>query len=114
MFTSYEKDYLHELPEKIIQNVFVSLNEKERLLYELIRNEALDKLAKAPEEQEESKKKIQILAALMKLRLASCHPSLVSEESFESSSKLELLNELLDPLRVGDSQALIFSQFTSF
>jgi len=56
-------------------------------------------------------KQLKILAEIMKLRRACCHPSLVMEESVLSSSKLQAFEELVDELIANKHKALVFSQF---
>jgi len=52
-----------------------------------------------------------MLAELVKLRQACCHPKLVVAESDIPSAKLAALDELLDELVLNKHKALIFSQF---
>ncbi len=52
-----------------------------------------------------------IFQALTKLRLACCHPSLITPDWSGPSSKLEAFKELVAQLLEGGHKALIFSQF---
>jgi len=55
---------------------------------------------------------LRILAELMRLRRAACHPRLVDEAAgFSSSAKLRLFEEIVDELRDNGHRALVFSQF---
>ncbi len=54
-----------------------------------------------------------LLEALLRLRQAACHPALVPGQSAETSSKLELLLEVLDESVADGHKALVFSQWTS-
>jgi SNF2 family DNA or RNA helicase len=57
---------------------------------------------------------LEALEALLRLRQAACHPSLVPGQSAEISSKLQVLLEALDEVVAEDHKALVFSQWTSF
>jgi SNF2 family DNA or RNA helicase len=61
-----------------------------------------------------AKSKIQVLAALLRLRQAACHPGLIDKNrSAEGSAKLDtLVHQLREVLDEGH-KALVFSQFTS-
>jgi|GEM_PF-514435 len=62
--------------------------------------------------QEGEKARIQILAALTRLRQICCHPGLVDPElAGAGSSKFDLLLEILDPLLEEGHKVLVFSQF---
>ena len=56
-------------------------------------------------------KHLKILAEIMKLRQACCHPRLVMPTSSISSSKLELFGEVVAELLENRHKALVFSQF---
>jgi superfamily II DNA or RNA helicase len=59
---------------------------------------------------------IQALELLLRLRQAACHRGLIPGQKgqAETSSKIELLMELLDPLISEGHKVLVFSQWTSF
>ena len=57
-------------------------------------------------------KQLEILAELMRLRRAACHPHLVDEKAgFVESSKEKLFGEIVDELLENGHKALVFSQF---
>jgi SNF2 family DNA or RNA helicase len=56
---------------------------------------------------------LKVLAEIMRLRRACCHPRLVLENSPLSSSKLEAFEELVEELLSNRHKALVFSQFVS-
>ncbi|MFW7380750.1 MAG: DEAD/DEAH box helicase [Oligoflexus sp.] len=117
-----KKDYLHELPDKIEIDLRVSLSEDERHIYEALRLDALAQIegdddAKEDESAEKKpagQKRMKILGALTRMRLAICHPQLVKADWQLGSAKLEVLKNLLEPVRGSDQRVLIFSQFTGF
>jgi SNF2 family DNA or RNA helicase len=53
------------------------------------------------------------LEALLRLRQAACHTALLPGQSAATSSKIELLLELVDEAIAEDHKMLIFSQWTS-
>ena len=59
------------------------------------------------------KDRIQVLAALTRLRQICCHPGTFIENYHGGSGKLELLMEQLPDIIEGGHSVIIFSQFTS-
>ena len=105
---------LDELPPKTEITVEIPLSEGERSLYEAVRSSALESLAKDKTEQQQGGNHLKVLAAITKLRLASCHPKLVMEDTTLSSSKLERFGELVEELLENNHKALVFSQFVKY
>ncbi len=104
---------LDELPPKTEITVEIPLSEGERSLYEAVRSSALENLAQDKGKQQGGDH-LKVLAAITKLRLASCHPKLVMGDSTLSSSKLERFGELLEELIENHHKALVFSQFVKY
>lgn len=102
-------DVLEELPEKTEITLTVEPSTDEVAFYEAIRRDALRRLnASAPKAQG----RLQILAALTRLRQAACHPQLAgAPKSLGTSAKHETFFALVDELREGGHRALVFSQF---
>lgn len=100
---------LDDLPAKTEIVLTVEMSEDERAFYEAIRREALEKIESTSGEAKD--KRFRILAELMRLRLACCHPKLVNENIPLGSSKLELFGETLEELLENKHKALVFSQF---
>lgn len=101
---------LEDLPDRTEILREVELSPEEATLYEALRRRALEDMesaAAAPPGQ----RAVKILAELMKLRRACCHPSLVTPEWTGPAAKLEAFQELADELREGGHRALVFSQF---
>jgi SNF2 family DNA or RNA helicase len=57
---------------------------------------------------------MRLLAELMRMRRAACHPDLVVKEAGLESSKLKVFESLLQELREEGHRALVFSQFVDF
>ncbi len=100
-------EVLRELPPKTEVNLSVELSAAERAFYEALRQAALDNIERA----EGPNRRFHILAELMKLRQAACHPKMVDPQLEISSSKLGLVAETIQELREGGHKMLIFSQF---
>ena len=98
---------LEELPSRTEIVLQVELSDNERAIYETIRRNALQSIANEDEPQ-----RMSILADLMRLRRACCHPRLVmGNDAALTSSKLDVFTELLDELLENRHKALVFSQF---
>jgi superfamily II DNA or RNA helicase len=100
---------LSELPPRTELVRRVQLSEPEIELYEAIRQRGLETLGVPAKDG--NQQRIRVLAELMRLRRACCHPRLVLEESEIGSSKLAALLDLVTELREAGHRALVFSQF---
>jgi superfamily II DNA or RNA helicase len=100
---------LAELPARTEIVLHVQLSKEEKLFYEALRREALEKLTNT--EANAGQKHLQVLAEIMRLRRACCNTKLVKPEINLSSSKLELFGETLAELLDNGHKALVFSQF---
>ncbi len=103
-----KNDVLTELPARTEVTLHIELSHDERAIYEALRRNALKVMREAGAQ---SNQQLQVLAEIMKLRRACCHPRLVIEESTVSSSKLHAFEELVDELLENRHKALVFSQF---
>lgn len=104
-------DVLKELPPKTEVTIEVELTHEERLFYEALRRQALENIRSR--EGGYMQKRFQILAELMRLRQAACHPRLVHPDSNVPSSKLRLFGEIVEELIAEGHKALVFSQFVA-
>ncbi|MEM9088168.1 MAG: DEAD/DEAH box helicase [Cyanobacteria bacterium P01_F01_bin.53] len=100
---------LKELPSRTEITLSVELSKEEMAFYEALRREALENLANS--EAQAGQRHLQVLAEIMKLRRACCHPSLVRPELELSSTKLQQFSDLLTELLENGHKALVFSQF---
>lgn len=100
-----------DLPERTEVICAVELSQAERDLYDAAVHEA--RRAIGHRSRHDSRRHVQILAELTRLRQLACHPKLVlhSDEA-TSSSKLERLLGMLRDILPRGHRALIFSQFT--
>lgn len=100
---------LTELPSRTEINVSVELSEEEVVLYEALRQQAVDNLSQG--DIAEGQHHIKMLSEIMRLRRACCHPSLALPGSLIAGSKLKAFDNLLSELIVNNHKALVFSQF---
>jgi superfamily II DNA or RNA helicase len=96
---------LSDLPPRTVIDWRVELLPAQAAIYEAVRKEALDAV------EEGGKDAVQLLAHLTRLRLAACHPRLVSELAEAGSAKLTAFGEMVDSLAASRHRALVFSQF---
>ncbi len=106
-----KSEVLQELPPRTEITHSVPLSKEERALYEAVRQKAIKKFVSNDAQGEKHTNPIQILAEITKLRLASCHPRLVMENSPLPGSKLQAFGEILEELLDNNHKALVFSQF---
>jgi len=102
---------LSELPARTEIVLQVELSEQERHMYEALRQEALDKIAKMKPEEGKSLPALQVLAEITKLRRFCCNPKLVIKNSDVAGSKLTVFAEVAEELLANNHKALVFSQF---
>ncbi len=105
-----------ELPAKTEVIHKITLEDKQRDLYESIRLAMEAKVKIAIQSKGFSGSQIIILDALLKLRQVCCDPRLLNLESakkVESSAKLQFLMEMLTELVDEGRKILLFSSFTS-
>jgi superfamily II DNA or RNA helicase len=110
MLRRLKRDVARELPPRTDVVMRCTLNDRERELYDAImaatRKEVIEKV-------QQGGSVLAALEALLRLRQAACHSALLPGQSADSSSKLELLMDLLDNVLAEDHKALVFSQWTS-
>ncbi len=102
-------EVLSELPARIEVTIGVSLSDEEALLYEAARQRAVKELAEAADQKQGQR--LRILAELMRLRRACCHPRLLLPETKLRGAKLEAFSHTIDDLLANQHKALVFSQF---
>jgi SNF2 family DNA or RNA helicase len=100
---------LEELPPRTEVVLQVEMSPEEAAFYEALRQQALERLARA--DAPAGQKHLMILAEIVKLRQACCNPRLVAADSGIPSSKLEVFGEIISELLENRHKALVFSQF---
>jgi superfamily II DNA or RNA helicase len=104
-----KRDVATELPPRTEIMVPVTLSAPERTLYNGLREAAVRETEALDAESPQSR--MNVLAALTRLRRAVCHPRLIDPGLALESSKLNALYDLLEPLVESGHRALVFSQF---
>jgi superfamily II DNA or RNA helicase len=106
------REVLRELPERQDVDIFVDLTEPEAKHYEALRRACELQFTQKDARLTLAQHKIQMLAALTRLRQIACDASLVDPAFVGDSAKLVRLQELCTELREQGAQVLVFSQFT--
>ena len=107
-----KKDVLKELPEKLETVVYSRLEGEQKRLYAAYAAKVREEIEKTtPEEYREGK--MQILAALTRLRQLCCDPGLCYENYNGDSAKLSTCIELIEEGLEAGHRFLLFSQFTA-
>ena len=105
-----KKDVAPELPARTEAVRFVTLEEKERAVYDAVyaatRDEVVAMLTGGGGV-------LKALEALLRLRQAACHPALVPGQQAKTSSKVEALVDALSTAVADGHRCLVFSQWTS-
>jgi len=105
-----KRDVAPELPPRTESVMHVSLDERERSVYDAVmaatRKEVVALL-------NDGGSVIKALEALLRLRQAACHPALVPGQQANTSSKVQTLVEALSTAVSDGHKALVFSQWTS-
>ena len=103
-----------DLPQKTEQTVYCDLEPAQRQVYDELRDHYRQALLGQVDTLGLKRSQIQVLAALLRLRQAACHPGLIDKtRTAEPSAKLDVLLPQLRELAESGQKALVFSQFTS-
>ena len=102
---------LTDLPSMTEVTLAVELSPEERAFYQALSKNLRDDL----EEKNlvADQQRMQIMAAITKLRLAACNPRLVKSDCNIASSKLATFVELVESLLASQHKILVFSQFVT-
>ena len=104
-----------ELPAKTIQTVFLEMDPKHRVIYDLHLQKEREKVLGLLESGGFKTNRFAILESLTKMRRLCLHPRLIDEKHKNISGiKVESLGEYLETVAAEGNKILVFSQFTSF
>ncbi len=107
-----KKDVLKELPDKIETKRMAEMTGKQKKIYlsylSRIQTEIIEQNS-----IQSGEGRMQVLAALTRLRQICCHPATFIENYHGGSGKLDLLMEQLPGIIEGGHSVIVFSQFTS-
>jgi superfamily II DNA or RNA helicase len=105
-----KKEVAPELPPRVEAVLYCELEDQERAVYDTVRaatqKEIVSRLSQGASV-------LAALEALLRLRQASCHPSLVPGQFADTSAKVERLVEALEDAAADGHKSLVFSQWTS-
>lgn len=105
-------EVLRDLPDKIEKNMFTRLTGEQQKLYDADVQKLQMKLS-GQSEAEFNTSKIEVLAALTRLRQICCDPSIFLEGYKGEAAKMELCMDLIENAAEGAHKILLFSQFTT-
>ena len=106
-----KSEVLAELPPRTEIDLQLELSAGEMALYEALRREAMERLDSEGRKAAPGHKRLLLLAEIMRLRRACCHPRLALPDTDLPSAKLEAFAEIVDELLDNRHKALVFSQF---
>lgn len=107
-----KKDVLMDLPDKVEENMYVSLQGEQQKLYDA-HVKRMKLMLEKTNDMEFNNSKIQILAELTKLRQLCCDPSILFEKYKGESVKTDMCIQLIKNAVENGHKVLLFSQFTS-
>ncbi|ATH86511.1 DEAD/DEAH box helicase [Brochothrix thermosphacta] len=105
-----KQDILSDLPSLNETNLSIDLNSEQKRIYMQVINSLRVSLE---EDKSEPQQRMQILAALTRLRQICDDPRLILEDYQGGSAKLDELLRIVTETAAEDKQMLIFSQFAS-
>lgn len=107
-----KKDVLKDLPDKLEEVRYVQMGKEQQKLYDAEVLRMKKDLSKQTDE-DFRKGKLQVLAAITRIRQICCDPSLCFDGYKGESAKREAVMDLIHTLIDEGHRALLFSQFTS-
>ncbi len=109
-----KQQVVKDLPDKTEQTLYCDMESDQRKIYDELRLHYRDALLRK-DTAELNRSKIEVLEALLRLRQAACHPSLINPElGTGGSAKLDMLIPSIMEVVEEGHKVLVFSQFTSF
>lgn len=109
-----DKSIISDLPERIERKSFITLSNKQKVLYRKYVGELEQRLIEAEQDGSDIKKKGLILGSLIKLKQICNHPDqYLGEETFapEESGKFLMLKEICTKIYEKRERVLVFTQF---
>ncbi|MGC1272290.1 MAG: SNF2-related protein [Planctomycetaceae bacterium] len=109
-----KKQVAADLPDKLEETIYCDMTERQNELYLELRDHYRQSLLGMVRKDGIAKTRMHVLEALLRLRQAACHPSLLDHGGpLDESAKLDVLVPQLQELIDEGHKALVFSQFTS-
>jgi len=108
-----KSEVLKDLPDKIESKMMAEMTDEQEKVYQAYLENIRQEITAEINKNGLEKSRIQILAALTRLRQICCHPSTFIENYQGESGKLKLLIQVVNDILENGHRILIFSQFTS-
>ncbi len=106
-----KSDVVKELPEKLINDIYIDLKDEQKKLYVAELNRVKEEMDKIIEEGGMNKARFLILQLLTKLRQLCIEPSIVYENYKDGSNKIDQLESIVNEYTKNGHKVLIFSSF---
>lgn len=107
-----KKEVLKDLPDKLEQELYMSMTEKQEQYYQARFMKLRHSLLSTSDSQFK-KDKLKVLAEITRLRQVCCDPALFVEDYEGGSGKVDAFLNMAEELVAGGSNILVFSQFAS-
>ncbi len=106
-----KSDVVKELPEKLINDIYIDLKDEQKKLYVAELNRVKEEMDKIIKEDGMNKARFLILQLLTKLRQICIDPSIIYDNYTDGSNKIEQLENIVSEYTKNDHKVLIFSSF---
>ena len=106
-----KSDVVKELPEKLINDIYIDLKDEQKKLYVAELNRVKEEMDKIIKEEGMNKARFLILQLLTKLRQICIEPSIVYDNYKDGSNKIEELERIVSEYIKNNHKVLIFSSF---
>ena len=106
-----KSDVVKELPEKLINDIYIDLKDEQKKLYVAELNRVKEEMDKIIKEEGMNKARFLILQLLTKLRQICIDPSIVYDYYSDGSNKIEQLENIVSEYTKNNHKVLIFSSF---
>lgn len=106
-----KKDVIKELPEKICNNIFIELNDKQKEIYVSELKKANELIDEAVKKDGFDKSRFMILRLLTRLRQIAIDPSIIFDNYNYGSSKIDTLLDVLEEVISNNNKVLVFTSF---
>ena len=106
-----KQDVIKELPEKLVNDIYIELKEDQKKLYIAELNRVKEETKQIIENNGMNKARFLILQLLTKLRQICIDPKIIYENYTDGSNKLDQLEMLVNEYTKNNHKILIFSSF---
>lgn len=106
-----KSDVVKELPEKLINDIYIDLKDEQKKLYVAELNRVKEEMDKIIKEEGMNKARFLILQLLTKLRQICIDPSIVYDNYSDGSNKIEQLENIVSEYTKNNHKVLMFSSF---